>query len=353
MLVLGLETSCDETAVALVTHERRILAQRIFSQTEDHRDFGGVVPEIAARAHLMKLGPLCAHLFQEAALSLEDIDLVTATIGPGLIGGLVVGATYAKTLAQVLGIPFVGVNHLAGHALTPRLTHDIPYPYGVLLASGGHSQLLIARGPTAFELLGTTMDDALGECFDKSAKLLGLGHPGGPALERAAARGDATRFDLPRPLLGKSRATYGMQFSLSGLKTAVRDCAMSLPQPLRHEDTCDLAACVQSALADIVASRVNNFLTHTRDDSLTHFIAAGGVAANKAIRRRIEEVCHQHQMPFIAPPPHLCTDNAAMIAWAGYEAFMQAGPTSLSTRCQPRWPLTQLNEQPKTARSTL
>lgn len=341
MRVLGIETSCDETAAALVADDRTILSNVVLSQLDDHRPFGGVVPEIAARAHLEHLDSIIARALDEAGVSLADIDGIAATGGPGLIGGVMVGVMTAKAMAAARGLPFVAVNHLEAHALTARLTDDVAFPYLLLLVSGGHCQLLIVEGVGRFRLLGTTIDDAIGEAFDKTAKLLGLGFPGGPAVEAAARDGDAGRFRLPRPLKGRD----GCDFSFSGLKTAVRQAALDLDRTPDTQDAADLAAGFQAAVADVVSDRC----THALDTFVAAFpeappvlVTAGGVAANQALRAALDRLCDVHGASMVAPPPALCTDNAAMVAWAGLERLRAGDTDGLDFRPRPRWPLAEL-----------
>ncbi|MEF2071603.1 tRNA (adenosine(37)-N6)-threonylcarbamoyltransferase complex transferase subunit TsaD [Consotaella aegiceratis] len=340
--VLGIETSCDETAAAIVgrdgTGATAILSNVVLSQIEEHAAFGGVVPEIAARAHVEAIDGIVRAALDEAGLGFEDLGAVAATLGPGLIGGLIVGAMTGKALAAARGLPFIGVNHLEGHALTPRLTDGVAYPYLVLLVSGGHTQILLVRELGRYERWGTTIDDALGEAFDKAAKLLGLPHPGGPSVERAATAGDPRRFALPRPLKGNPR----LDFSFSGLKTALRQAAMDIA-PLSEADVSDLCASFQAAAADSVADRVRRALHRFRDDmpdlADPVLAVAGGVAANQAIRAALDAACHEHGVRLVAPPLRLCGDNAAMIAHAGLER-LEAGMTDgLEAPVRPRWPL--------------
>jgi len=337
MRVLGIETSCDETAVAVVEAPAggapigRILANVVYSQLTEHRRFGGVVPEIAARAHLERLDGLVAEALAEAGLGLADLDGIAATGGPGLIGGVMVGVMTAKAMAFAHDKPFLAVNHLEGHALTVRLTEDVAFPYLLLLVSGGHCQLLTVRGPGDFTRLGTTIDDAVGECFDKTAKLLGLGFPGGPAVEKAAAGGDPQRFQLPRPMWRKP----GCDFSFSGLKTAVRLAVEKLPagDPAAIADLC---ASFQRTVGDVLADRCGNALALAPSPTL---VVAGGVAANLYLRRRLEEAAARHGARLVAPPVGLCTDNGAMIAWAGLERLRLGLVDALDFRPRPRWPL--------------
>lgn len=337
MRVLGIETSCDETAVAVVEGSvgtgpvGRILSNTVYSQLAEHRRFGGVVPEIAARAHLERIDGLVAQALDEAGVGLGDLDAIAATGGPGLIGGVMVGVMTAKALAFAHDKPFISVNHLEGHALSVRLTEPVEFPYLLLLVSGGHCQLLTVRGPGDFTRLGTTIDDAAGECFDKTAKLLGLGFPGGPAVERAAAGGDPKRFALPRPMWRKP----GCDFSFSGLKTAVRQTVEKLPAD-DPRAVADLCASFQRTVGDVFADRCANALALAPSPTL---VVAGGVAANVYLRGRLEEVAAAHGAKLVAPPVRLCTDNGAMIAWAGVERLRLGKLDSLDFRPRPRWPL--------------
>ncbi|MFQ5971976.1 MAG: tRNA (adenosine(37)-N6)-threonylcarbamoyltransferase complex transferase subunit TsaD [Alphaproteobacteria bacterium] len=338
MIVLGIETSCDETAAAVVRHDRAILSNLVLSQLEEHRPYGGVVPEIAARAHLEVLDTLVARAMDEADVPFAGLDGIAATGGPGLIGALMVGVTMAKAIAAVHEKPFVAVNHLEGHALTARLTDEVRFPYLLLLVSGGHCQLLIAEGVGRYRRLGTTIDDAIGEAFDKTAKLLGLGYPGGPAVEEVAAGGDPTRFRLPRPLKGRA----GCDFSFSGLKTAVRHAVAGLsPGPLSAGDVADLSASFQAAVGDVVVDRSEHALDvfAAGYHEAPVLVVAGGVAANAALRARLGELCAARNVTLKAPPLELCTDNAAMIAWAGLEKLREGQASALSFDPRPRWPL--------------
>ena len=339
MIVLGIETSCDETAAAIVDGERRILAERVLSQLAEHRPYGGVVPEIAARSHLDHLDRLIAETMKAAGLEFTAIDAIAATGGPGLIGGVIVGVMTGKAIAAVHSKPFIAVNHLEGHALTARLTDDIAFPYLLLLVSGGHCQLLIVEDVGGYRRLGTTVDDAAGEAFDKGAKLLGLGFPGGPVVEQAARAGDPKRFDLPRPMIGRE----GCDFSFSGLKTALRHRVMGLAGSgsLSERDRSDLAAALQSAIADCLADRTRNAiaLARARHSQIGTLVVAGGVAANGAIRESLQTLCDHTGLRLIAPPPRLCTDNAAMIAWAGVERYRKGLTDGFDFAPRPRWPL--------------
>ena len=337
ILILGIESSCDETAAALVRGDRHILADVVLSQLDEHRPYGGVVPEIAARSHLEHVDKLVAEAMRRAEISFSDLDAIAATGGPGLIGGVLVGVATAKAIALATNKPFLAVNHLEGHALTARLTHCLDFPYLLLLASGGHCQLLAVLGVGDYRRLGSTMDDAAGEAFDKVAKMIGLGYPGGPLVERAAANGDPTRFALPRPMKGRP----GCDFSFSGLKTAVRLQVEALPQPLTDQDKSDLAASFQAALSDSIADRTRRAIALFRQSwpQGTTMVVAGGVAANRALRDMLIKVTAEAGFTFLAPPLNLCTDNAAMIAWAGVERFRLGLVDGLDFAPRPRWPL--------------
>jgi N6-L-threonylcarbamoyladenine synthase len=338
-LILGIESSCDETAAALVTSERQILAHRLAGQETAHRPYGGVVPEIAARAHVEVLIPLIETALDEAGVGLRDVDAIAATAGPGLIGGVMVGLVTAKALCHAADKPLIAVNHLEGHALSPRLADaSLAYPYLLLLVSGGHCQLLLVRGVGQYRRLATTIDDAAGEAFDKSAKLLGLGFPGGPAVEAAARRGDPKAVPLPRPLLGSDEP----HFSFAGLKSAVlraRDGG--------HYAAEDIAASFQQAVVDCLIDRTRRALSVCHD--ISALVVAGGVAANQAIRAALEELARERGLPFIAPPLWLCTDNAAMIGWAGVERFASGLVDPLDFEARPRWPLDPAAEKARGA----
>ncbi|MGO4725437.1 MULTISPECIES: tRNA (adenosine(37)-N6)-threonylcarbamoyltransferase complex transferase subunit TsaD [unclassified Inquilinus] len=337
MIVLGIETSCDETAAALVDDQRRILANVVLSQIEDHAPYGGVVPEVAARAHLAHLDGIIRQALAEAGVGLDAVDGIAVTAGPGLIGGVAVGVMTAKGIAAARGLPFLGVNHLEGHALTARLTDGIEFPYLLLLVSGGHCQLLCVDGVGRYRRWGTTIDDAVGEAFDKVAKMLGLGHPGGPLVEAAARGGDPRRFALPRPMIGRPDCN----FSFSGLKTAVRRVVSTLPQPLSAQDVADLCAGFQDSVAASLADRAKRAIAmfHVEHSGNGAFVVAGGVAANQTLRARLSAVAEAAGMRFIAPPLKLCTDNGAMIAWAGLERLRLGLVDGLDCAPRPRWPL--------------
>ncbi len=341
MIVLGIETSCDETAAAVVARDGdgsgRILSNIVRSQVEDHAAFGGVVPEIAARAHAEVLDGLVRAAMAEAGVRFAALDTVAATAGPGLIGGLLVGLTTGKAIAFAAGKPLIAVNHLEAHALTARLTDGLAFPYLLLLVSGGHTQVLRVDGVGQYRRYGTTVDDALGEAFDKAAKLLGLGYPGGPAVERAAATGDPARFALPRPMLGRP----GADFSFSGLKTALR-LAAEAAAPLTTQDVCDLCAGFQAAVVAVVADRVRHAMARFVAEGAPAqptLVVAGGVAANRAIRAGLEAQGVVGGFRLIAPPLALCTDNAAMVAWAGAERLALGLADGMDFAARPRWPL--------------
>ena len=347
MIVLGIETSCDETAAAVVDDGRdgvaRILSNVVFSQLDEHRPYGGVVPEIAARAHVEAVDGVVAEAMANAGIGFVDLDGIAVTGGPGLIGGVMVGVMTGKAIAFAHDLPFVAVNHLEAHALTVRLTGDasggdITFPYLLLLVSGGHCQLLAVRGIGEYTRLGTTVDDALGEAFDKSAKMLGLGYPGGPALEQRARRGDDRRFDLPRPM----RRREGCHFSFSGLKTKVRQTIENLPAgDLRDQDIDDLCASFQRAAGDVLDDRCGHAIEMFRDlcPEGGPLVVAGGVAANHYIRERLSGLCADRGVGFAVPPPALCTDNGAMVAWAGLERLRKGETDGLDFKPRPRWPL--------------
>ncbi|MBI1237864.1 MAG: tRNA (adenosine(37)-N6)-threonylcarbamoyltransferase complex transferase subunit TsaD [Alphaproteobacteria bacterium] len=337
LTILGLETSCDETAAAVVRGRPgapgEILSSVVWSQIRDHSPYGGVVPEIAARAHLVTLDEVIARALAESGCRLGDLDAIAATAGPGLIGGVMVGLMAGKGLSVASGKPLLAVNHLAGHALSARLVEQCDFPYLLLLVSGGHCQLLRVNGPTSYRLLGTTIDDAVGEAFDKVAILLGLGFPGGPAIERAAKTGNPRRFAFPRPLLDRPSC----HFSFSGLKTAVRYQADAM-DTLSDDDVADLAASFQAAVVDILKDRTARAL---RDSGAAgeRLVVAGGVAANRAIREALADLASEAGARLIVPPPTLCTDNGAMIAWAGLERFASGESDPLDTPARARWPL--------------
>lgn len=345
-IVLGIETSCDETAAAVVREDGKILSNLVLSQLKEHKAFGGVVPEIAARAHLDHLDTLIKAAMDEAKTNFKDLSAVAATSGPGLIGGVMVGMMAGKAIAAAHDLPFIGVNHLEAHLLTPRLTNKIEFPYLVLLVSGGHTQILVAEDVGTYKRLGTTIDDALGECFDKSAKLMGLGYPGGPNLEKMAAQctnpeNAIKRFPLPTPLKGRD----GCDFSFSGLKTAVRNHVENLPSgDLKKEDIADLCHSFQNTVGLIIQDRCQNAIqqfsdTYPQTAKTPAFVACGGVAANQHIRQILQDLTKGANMDFIAPPLKLCSDNGAMIAWTGIERLKRNMIDTLDIAARPRWPL--------------
>ena len=339
MYILGIETSCDETAAAVVDGQGNILSNLVLSQLEEHRAFGGVVPEVAARAHLDHLDTLIRAAMDDANLKFSDLSGVAATCGPGLIGMMA-----GKAIAAARDIPFIAVNHLEGHALTPRLTDKIEFPYLLLLVSGGHTQILIAEDVGSYKRWGTTLDDACGECFDKSAKIMGLPYPGGPELEKIAATCTnpakaLARFPLPRPMIGRKE----LDFSFSGMKTAVLNHVHALPEgDLKREDIADLSHALQTAIAEVLAERTGKALEKfiaTYKPARPSLVVSGGVAANNAIRQRLEKLASANGTKLYAPPLALCSDNAAMIAWAGVEKLRRGQSDPLDFKAKPRWPL--------------
>jgi N6-L-threonylcarbamoyladenine synthase len=345
MVILGIETTCDETAAAVVRRtedgQGRILSNVVFSQVTVHAEFGGVVPEIAARAHVEALDHIIAQAMAQAHIPFSALDGVAAAAGPGLIGGVIVGLTTAKAIALAHDKPLIAVNHLEAHALTARLTDATPFPYCLFLASGGHTQILGVRGVGDYLRLGGTVDDAIGEAFDKTAKLLGLGYPGGPLVEKEALRGDAERFSLPRPMSGRRDA----DFSLSGLKTALRLEAEKIA-PLSDQDVADLCASFQQAVVDVVKDRLRSGLSmfRVRVGTPKALVCAGGVAANQAIRKILQRLAFEVGTELVAPPPALCTDNGAMIAWAGAERLALGLIDTLDVAPRARWPLDQVTK---------
>lgn len=337
-LVLGIETSCDETAAAVVGAERRVLAEAVASQLDLHATYGGVVPEIAARAHAERLDRLVARVLEEAGVALPDLDAVAVTAGPGLVGGLIVGIVGAQALAVVAGLPVVAVNHLEAHALTARLTHGLDFPYLVLLVSGGHTQFVAVEGVGRYRRFGSTVDDAVGEAFDKVAKMLGLGYPGGPAVEKVAETGDPHAFDLPRPLLGRP----GCDFSFSGLKTAVRQHILALGERARDPRVqADLCASFQQAVCEVLVDRTRRALARFRADYGVRpvLVVAGGVAANRRLRAALGDLARAEEADIALPPLCWCGDNAVMVAWAGIERLLAGRADEHAPEARPRWPL--------------
>lgn len=338
MIVLGIETSCDETAAAVLKDDGTILSNVVLSQLDEHRPYGGVVPEIAARSHLDHIDDLVRQAMKEAGVGFADLTAVAATSGPGLIGGVMVGVMTAKAIASAAGKPFVAVNHLEGHALTARLTEAVEFPYLLLLVSGGHCQLLAVEDVGRYSLYGRTVDDAVGEAFDKTAKMLGLPYPGGPNVEIAARSGDANRFKLPRPMVGRPDC----DFSFSGLKTAVRQIIQKLPEGMPNEqERADICAAFQLAVGEVLDDRCSRAMARfTEEHGPGHtLVVGGGVAANTHIRSVLTKACENSGMRFAAPPIKLCTDNAAMIAWAGLERLRLGLTDGLDFAPRPRWPL--------------
>ena len=342
LTLLGVETSCDETAAAVVRRgadgRGTILSNLVHSQLDAHAEFGGVVPEIAARAHVEIIDSLVAAALKQAGTGFDGLDGVGVTAGPGLIGGLMVGMMTAKAIAAVHGLPLLAINHLEGHALTVGLSDDLMPPYLLLLVSGGHTQLLIVHDVGRYERLGTTLDDALGETFDKTAKLLELGYPGGPAVERCAAGGNTARFKLPRPMMGRE----GAHFSFSGLKTAIRKQAFELA-PLNDTTISDLCASFEQAIVDVVNDRTSHAIAEYEArlgaTAPHHLVVAGGVAANKRLKAALSQLCSDKSFTLTAPTASLCTDNAAMIAWAAAERLARGWRDGLDTPAHARWPL--------------
>jgi N6-L-threonylcarbamoyladenine synthase len=340
MLLLGIETTCDETSAAIVERDERgtgtIRSNVVLSQLDEHRPFGGVVPEIAARAHVQLLDNVIKTAMEKAGVEFSALDGVAASAGPGLIGGVIVGLTTAKAISLALEKPLIAINHLEAHALTARLTHKLDFPYLLLLVSGGHTQLVFVEGVGNYSRIGTTRDDAIGEAFDKTAKLLGLPYPGGPAVERCALDGDPARFHLPRPMIGRPEP----DFSLSGLKTAIRLEAEKIA-PISRQDIADLCASFQAAITDTIVDRVQAALSQLghQKKNPNAIVVAGGVAANRTIRNTMEELAISLRLPLVIPPAELCTDNGAMVAWAGAERLALNMTDPLDIKPRARWPL--------------
>ena len=348
-LCLGIESSCDETSAAIVDSNRNILSHIIYSQIPEHQKYGGVVPELAARAHILAIDEVVRQALQAAGKKIEDIDVIAATAGPGLIGGVLVGWMAATGIAQAMGKPLVAVNHLEGHALVPRLHaaaangadgDAVEFPYLLMLASGGHCQILLVRGVGQYELIGQTLDDSAGEAFDKVAKMLGLGYPGGPIVDKRAQMGDSKKFKFPRPLCDKP----GCDFSFSGIKTAARIMLNKCDAPYSDEFINDFCASFQASVVDCIVNRLSHALQDSRVRAAAPktLVVAGGVAKNSAIRVAMEELAAKNNMTFAAPPMNLCTDNGAMIAWAGLENWRVGRVVDTPIAPRPRWPLTEL-----------
>ncbi|MBP5363971.1 MAG: tRNA (adenosine(37)-N6)-threonylcarbamoyltransferase complex transferase subunit TsaD [Alphaproteobacteria bacterium] len=351
MLCLGIESSCDETSAAIVDSDRNILSHIIYSQIPEHQKYGGVVPELAARAHILAIDEVIKQTLSNAGKTMDDIDVIAATAGPGLIGGVLVGWLAATGIAQSTGKPLVAVNHLEGHALVPRLhassasgadgKTNVDFPYLLMLASGGHCQILLVRGVGKYELIGQTLDDSAGEAFDKVAKMLGLGYPGGPIVDKRASNGNPHAFDFPRPLCDKP----GCDFSFSGIKTAARVFLGRVPETERDETFInDFCASFQASVVDCIINRLNHAFAdkRVREAAPKTLVVAGGVAKNSAIRTAMEELAHKQGVVFAAPPMNLCTDNGAMIAWAGLENYRVGNIVTEPVAPRPRWPLTEL-----------
>lgn len=349
-LCLGIESSCDETSAAIVDSDRNILAHIIYSQIPEHQKYGGVVPELAARAHILAIEDVVQQTLAKAGKTIDDIDVVAATAGPGLIGGVLVGWMAATGIAQSTGKPLVAVNHLEGHALVPRLRatvadgsdgdSQVDFPYLLMLASGGHCQILLVRGVGQYEMIGQTLDDSAGEAFDKVAKMLGLGYPGGPIVDARAKNGNPRAFAFPRPLCDKP----GCDFSFSGIKTAARTFLDRAEKPLTDTYIDDFCASFQASVVDCIINRLQNAMkdARVRDANPKTLVVAGGVAKNSAIRSAMEDLARKNNIVFAAPPMNLCTDNGAMIAWAGLENYRVGRVVTEPIAPRPRWPLTEL-----------
>ena len=347
---LGIESSCDETSAAIVDSNKNILAHIIYSQIPEHQKYGGVVPELAARAHILAIDTVIRETLTRANMTIDDVDVIAATAGPGLIGGVLIGWMAATGIAQSTGKPLVAVNHLEGHALVPRLSAaaadgsgtrlDVEFPYLLMLASGGHCQILLVRGVGKYEMIGQTLDDSAGEAFDKVSKMLGLGYPGGPVVDRRAALGNPRAFDFPRPLTDKP----GCDFSFSGIKTAARTLLSKTDAPYSDEFINDFCASFQTAVVDCIINRLGHAMKSDAVKSAKPktLVVAGGVAKNSAIRTAMEQLAREHGMIFAAPPMNLCTDNGAMIAWAGLENYKIGNIVREPIAPRPRWPLTEL-----------
>lgn len=338
-LILGIESSCDETATAIVDDHKNILASTVWSQYDEHRKYKGVVPEIAARAHLEKCDLLIKETLNKAGKNISDMSAIAVAAGPGLIGGVLVGVMTAKALSFAANLPFIAVNHLEGHALMARLHADIQFPYLLMLTSGGHCQVLIVKGVGSYEKLGETLDDSAGECFDKVAKMLDIGYPGGPNLEKWAERGNPDRFAFPVPMKGK----HDCVFSFSGVKTAVRTCIENLGH-LSDTDKADIAASFQKSILKQFENKLKYGIDKFKEKYPTaqDFVVSGGVAANQALRSLLQNMAQKNNLKFSAPPISLCTDNGVMIAWAGMERYRLGMFNSLDFKARPRWPLTDL-----------
>lgn len=332
--ILGIESSCDETSASIVTENKEVLSNVIYSQITEHRSFGGVVPEIAARAHLEKIDYVVKKAISEAGIDISEVSAIAGTCGPGLIGGVIVGATFAKSLSMALSVPFIAINHIEAHAISVRLTENIEFPYLLMLASGGHCQICIVYSINNFEVIGKTLDDSVGESFDKVAKMLNLGYPGGPIIEKTSKNGNSKRFALPLPLCHKKSC----DFSFSGLKTAVRIIS---EKSISNQLKIDLCASFQKAVIDVMTYKIDIAIQTCEKNNipLTGVVIAGGVAANQSIRQALQKLCYGKNMLFFSPPISYCTDNAAMVAWLGVEKYKQQQFNDLNFQPRPRWPL--------------
>ena len=339
MKILGIESSCDDTSLSIVDNNKNIIANEVLSQNNIHEHYNGIVPELAARNHVLYIDKILKKILLDHNLKIKDIGLISATAGPGLIGGLLIGLTFAKTLAQMNNIPFIGINHLEGHALTARLTNNIEFPFLLLLASGGHTNFYFISGIRKYIYLGGTLDDALGEAFDKIANILNLGFPGGAEVEKIAKVGNPLSVDLPKPLINKKN----LDMSFSGLKTAVLKKTLSSQYGTKFNAS-DIAASFQKTIADILSKKVSLAIDYCeeKDYLFQNIVLSGGVAANEYLRDRISVIANKYKKKLCLPPRSLCTDNGAMIAWAGYEIFMKGVKSKLNTKAMPRWPLEKM-----------
>ena len=342
MKILGIESSCDDTSISIVDEKKNIIANETISQNQIHKEYKGVVPELAARNHVLFIDKILKNIFKKNDLKITDIDLISATVGPGLIGGLLVGLTFAKTLSQVNQIPFIGVNHLEGHALTARLTNSVEYPFLLLLVSGGHSNFYFISDVNKYKFLGGTLDDALGEAFDKVGNILGLSFPGGPKLEIMAQKGNFKKINLPKPLIN----VKNLDMSFSGLKTAVLNSKMKL---IHNNDLCkaDLAASFQKSVSDILCRKLSLAIDVSLKNCayFDNVVVSGGVAANNYLRTKLKKIVQLKDKNIFFPPNNLCTDNGAMIAWAGYELYKKGVKSNLSIKAKPRWPLEKIGDR--------
>ena len=341
MKILGIESSCDDTSISIIDNNKNILANETISQNQIHKDYKGVVPELAARNHVLYIDKILKRILKKQQLRITDIGLIAATVGPGLVGGLLVGLTFAKTLSQVNAIPFIGVNHLEGHALTARLANKVEYPFLLLLVSGGHSNFYFISGINDYKFLGGTLDDALGEAFDKVANILGLDFPGGSQLESLALKGECKKISLPKPLIN----TKSLDMSFSGLKTAALNCKSEIEKNIISRS--DLAASFQKSVADVLCKKISLAIdvSNKKFFNYKNVVVSGGVAANSYLRKKILETVKLKNKLAFFPPTDLCTDNGAMIAWAGYELYSAGVKSKLNIKAKPRWPLESIGER--------